>query len=62
MGSAKSQVEQLLRSLPDDCSLGDIQYHVSVLQKIDAAIRSAESGPTYSQEEAEEAMWRWIDE
>jgi hypothetical protein len=27
MSTAKNQVQQLLNTLPDDCSLEDIQYH-----------------------------------
>jgi hypothetical protein len=34
MSTAKEDVATLLRKLPDDCTLEDIQYHLYVLEKI----------------------------
>jgi hypothetical protein len=62
MTTAKAKVEALLRRLPDDCSLEDIQYHLSVLEKIQRGIDSAETQPTYTQEEAEARLSRWLTE
>ena len=33
MSTAKSEFQQLLNTLPDDCSLEDIQYHLYVIEK-----------------------------
>ncbi len=43
MNTAKDDVTELLRSLPDDCSLEEIQYHLYVLEKVRHGMRSAES-------------------
>lgn len=42
MTNAKSEVEALMRKLPDDCSLEDIQYHLYVVEKIKRGIERAE--------------------
>jgi hypothetical protein len=52
MGTAKEDIEALLRGLPDDCSVEDVQYHLYVLEKIRLGIESAETEPTLTQEEA----------
>ncbi len=41
MQSAKEEVRKLLESLPDDCELEDIQYHLYVLQKIERGLKDA---------------------
>lgn len=34
MSTAKHEVELLLKKLPDNCSLEDVQYHLYVLEKV----------------------------
>ena len=34
MNTAKHEVESLLKKLPDDYTLEDIQYHLYVIEKI----------------------------
>jgi hypothetical protein len=60
MSTAKDEVESLLRKLPDDCSLEDIQYHLYVIEKIHRGIERAEKEGTISQEEAEKRLSKWI--
>jgi hypothetical protein len=60
MGSAKEEVEALLRRLPDDCTLEDIQYHIYVMEKIRLGVESAETQPTFTTAEAKERLRRWI--
>jgi hypothetical protein len=43
MSSAKNEVESLLRKLPDDCTLEDIQYHLHVLEKIQRRLEVADT-------------------
>ncbi len=46
MSTAKEEVEALLKKLPDNCSLEDIQYHLYVMEKIRRGIEMAEKrGP-----------------
>jgi hypothetical protein len=56
MGTAKNEVESLLKRLPDDCSFEDIQYHLYVLEKIHRGIERAEKEGTFSQEVVEKRL------
>lgn len=41
MSAAKQEVEALLRKLPDECTLEDIQYHLYVIEKVQRGIQIA---------------------
>jgi hypothetical protein len=60
MSSAKNNVESLLRMLPDDCTLEDIQYHLYVLEKIQRGLEVADTQGTLTQEEVEQRLSKWI--
>lgn len=60
MSSAKDNVESLLRKLPDDCTLEDIQYHLYVLEKIQRGLEVADTQGTLTQEEVEQRLSKWI--
>lgn len=36
MQTAKNEVADLLKRLPDNCTLEDVQYHLYVIQKLNA--------------------------
>ena len=59
MDTAKDEIQSLLRKLPDDCTLEDVQYHLYVLGKIRRGIERAESEGTLSQEEVERRLAKW---
>ena len=50
MQTAKKEINKLLRSLPEDCSMEDIQYHIHVLQKIERGVQQADDGKVISAE------------
>jgi hypothetical protein len=60
MNTAKDEVESLLRRLPDDCTLEDIQYHLYVVEKIRRGIESADTNGALAQEEVERRLSKWI--
>ena len=60
MGTAKEDIEALLRRLPDDCSVEDVQYHLYVLEKIRLGIESAETEPTLTHDEAAVRFGKWV--
>ena len=60
MGTAKDEVEALLRKLPDDCSLEDIQYHLYVIEKIHRGVERAEKEGIVTEEDAEKRLSKWI--
>ncbi len=61
MQTVKQEVSELLKRLPEDCSLEDIQYHLYVLQKIERGLKDAKEGRTYTQEEVEKLMAKWLE-
>lgn len=60
MNTVKDEVKQLLDMLPDDCSLEDVQYHLYVIEKIQHGAEVAESEGTFSQQEAEGRLKKWL--
>lgn len=60
MQTAKQEVSKLLKRLPDNCTLEDVQYHLYVLQKIEHGLKDAEEGRVYTQEEVEKMMAKWL--
>lgn len=60
MSTAKQEVEQLLKNLPDDSSYEDIQYHLYVLEKIRRGEERAQSQGTLTQEQAEDRLAKWL--
>lgn len=60
MNTAKEEVKQLLDTLPDDCSLEDVQYHLYVIEKIQHGVVVAESGGTLSQQDVEGRLKKWL--
>jgi hypothetical protein len=59
MQTAKEEVMQLLKDLPDSSTLEEIQYHLYVRQKIQRGLKDVDEGRTYSQEEMEKRMEKW---
>jgi hypothetical protein len=60
MNTAKDEVRDLLSKLPENCSLEDIQYHLYVIEKIQHGLQVAEEQGTFTQEEAETRLKKWI--
>ncbi|MGH9960715.1 MAG: hypothetical protein ACREBC_26935 [Pyrinomonadaceae bacterium] len=59
MSVAKQEVEELLRKLPDECTLEDIQYHLYVIEKVRRGIDVAQQQGAVSQEDAERHLAKW---
>jgi hypothetical protein len=51
MTPLKDSVVELIKNLPEDCTLEDIQYHLYVYEKIVAGRKAAEEGRVVSHEE-----------
>lgn len=60
METAKEEAIQLIRRLPDDTTLEDIQHHLYVQQKVRRGMQDVEEGRVYTQEEVEKRMKRWV--
>ena len=61
MHSAKEEVMEILKGLPDNSTFEEIQYHLYVRQKIERGIKDIEEGRSFTQEEMERRMGRWLE-
>ena len=61
MQTVKNEVADLLKRLPDNCTLEDIQYHLYVIQKIERGLKDEEEGRVYEEKEIEEKMSKWLE-
>lgn len=62
MSAAKQEVQSLLKKLPDDCSLEDVQYHLYVIEKVHRGVQAASDNGSVSQDNAEQRLAKWITE
>ena len=60
MKSLKKSVEKMIRNLPDDSTVEDIQYHLYVLDKIQKGQQAIRDGKGISHEEAKARLSKWI--
>jgi predicted transcriptional regulator len=60
MSAIKEQAIKIIESLPEDCTLEDIQYHLYVREKVERGIKAIDEGQTVSQEEAEKKVREWL--
>ena len=60
MASPKQVARQILDSLPDDCSLEEIQYRLYVRQMVEEGRQDVRKGSVVSQEEIEQDLERWL--
>lgn len=58
--SVKEAVIAMLRQLPDDITLEDIQYHLYVRQMVEEGIKDVEAGRVIPHEEAVRRMDKWM--
>jgi predicted transcriptional regulator len=49
----------MLRRLPDDATLEDIEYHVSVMAGVERGLRDLDEGRSIPQAEVERLMDEW---
>ena len=61
MNNPKSEVASMLKALPEDASLEDIQYHLYVLEKVKRGIGRAEAESAISHTEAKARLKKWLD-
>lgn len=61
MQTAKQEVQEILQELPDDVTLGDIQYRICVKQKIAQGLADVRAGRVVPHEEIEKRFARWLE-
>ena len=58
--SAKDEVAEILKGLPEDATLEDVQYRIYVRQRIARGEAEANEGQTLSQDEVKARLRRWL--
>ena len=60
METAKHEVMELIKRLPDNSTFEEIQYHLYVRQKVQQGLNDLEKGNISTQDEVEKRMEKWI--
>lgn len=60
MNSPKLEVASMLKALPEDASLEDIQYHLYVLEKVKRGLGRAETESALFHEDAKARLEKWL--
>ncbi len=60
MSSVMHDVKELVKHLPDDASIEDVQYHLYVLEKIRKGRDDISNGRHYTTKQAREHLNRWL--
>ncbi len=60
MISAKIEAIEILKSLPDNCTWEDIQYHLYVREKVEKGLKDIENGKIVSHEKVEKEVNEWL--
>ena len=60
MASAKQAVRDILKQLPEDCTLEDVQYQVYVRQKLEKSRAAAAQGRLLPHEEVKKRLSKWL--
>ncbi len=56
----KDDVAEMIRSLPADASLDDIQYHLYVLEKLRRGQKAIKDGHGVTHDEARVRLAKWL--
>lgn len=59
MSTAKQEIESLLKTLPENCTLEDVQYHLYVIEKVQRGLEVADRQGAIGQKDAEERLGKW---
>jgi hypothetical protein len=60
MSNTKEKVAAMLRKLPEDCTIEDIQYHLYVMEKVRQGLKIADTQGILKQEEVEDILSKWL--
>ena len=60
MSALKDNVAEMIRSLPADSTLEDIQYHLYVLEKLRRGQQAIRDGLGVTHEEAKARLAKWL--
>ena len=59
MSSVKQQLQEIVASLPDDCTMEDFRWSLYLRQKMEASQRAIDEGRVHSHEDVVEIVKSW---
>lgn len=62
METPKNEVLKMLGNIPESSSYEDIQYHIYVLEKIKKGISDVENKNTFTEDEVQKRLSKWLKE
>ena len=60
MSTPKAEATSMLKSLPEDSSFEDIQYHLYVLEKVRRGIERADKEGAITHDDAKKRLGQWL--
>jgi hypothetical protein len=60
MSSVKRALLDLVKKLPDDCTLEDVQYQLYVRQKVDRSMKAVAEGRVHSHAQVKKRLAKWL--
>ena len=60
MGRVKRAVLDLVKTLPDNCTIEDVQYQLYVRQKVQRSMEAATAGRVHSHEQVKKRLSKWL--
>jgi hypothetical protein len=60
MSSVKRAVLELVKHLPETCTLEDVQYQIYVRQKVERSMEAAAAGHVQSHEQVKKRLSKWL--
>jgi predicted transcriptional regulator len=60
MASAKQLVRDVLKQMPEDCSLEDIQYQLYLRQRLAKSVGAAAKGRVVPHSEVKKRLAKWL--
>jgi predicted transcriptional regulator len=60
MQTVKQQAIEWIQSLPDDCTLDDIRYHLYFRERVEAGLKDADEGRVIPHEEVKRRVSEWL--
>ena len=60
MSSVKRAVLELVKQLPEHCTLEDVQYQLYVRQKLERSLEAAAGGRVHTHEQVKKRLGKWL--
>ena len=58
--TVKQQLKNMLKGLPENCSIEDVQYRLYVIDKVRRGLQAADKGEIVTQEHMRKRVKRWL--